>query len=202
MKPITTPFACLAQALQSSWNKWRGDVSQHLQAWRRLVLALSTNMALIFGGSTVKTLLFNVFLMTSTPQNENFTIGLSFPMITFAKNPTLILQSCSSWQRLTSQLIFDWAMTCDVVSSKDWKSCGQAVFKQVCRFGREHCDVLSCCYSAEIVLWSSRWCAVMPLDVSAVRTKVAMWRSALAFSLADHRCAAIPEVAISWLAER
>ena len=34
-------------------------------------------------------------LRASTPQNENFTIDLSFPTMKFAKNPTSILPSCS-----------------------------------------------------------------------------------------------------------
>ena len=100
----------------------------------------------------------------------------------FAKNPTSILPSCSSWQRQTSRPIFDCAMTCGVVSPKDWERCSQAVFTQV---GREECSVLSCCYSAQIVFLSSRWCFVVLLDVSITRTKVPMGSSFLAFSLAD-----------------
>ena len=38
-------------------------------------------------------------------------------------------------------------------------------------FWREEGCVLSCCYSAQIVYWSSRWCVSVLLDVSNIRKK-------------------------------
>ena len=61
----------------------------------------------------------------------NFHHRLDFPHNEVCKKPTSILPSCSPWQRLTSQPIFDCAMICDVVSPKDGKRCGSAVFTPV-----------------------------------------------------------------------
>ena len=119
----------------------------------------------------------------------------------FAWNSTSILLSCSPWQRPTSQPIFDCAILCDIVSPKDWKwkRCGQTLF----RTGLEEKMVvfLSCCYSAQIVLFSSWWCVAV-YWMCQLFGQSHDGSSFLAFSLADLRGAATREVAVADRGER